>query len=135
MAKTKKTTETEVSETNTDKMSSECYTFEDKEKKFKLSVKTEFLKKCPDPTNHTSYDLNNKFYLFKFLHHPSAPAVIRYNWDGKTDETHGNIFTQDGHRLQYWIDGKLMDVEDAPLSKKMDHSYRFSGKLQEVINS
>jgi hypothetical protein len=97
---------------------SDVYTFKDKENKFTLSVKKEFLDRCPNPENHTAYELNSEFYLFTYLNNPSAPAVIRHK----------------DNREEYWINGRCLNKEDPELAKKMEDTYKFNNKLEAVLS-
>lgn len=97
---------------------SETYTFQDVNKKFTLTTKTEFLTKCPNPHEHSDYDLNSKFHMFTFLHNPSGPAVIRHR-----DE-----------RRSYWLEGKCLEKENPELAEKMKHNDSFNKKLMDSLN-
>jgi hypothetical protein len=83
------------------------YIFEDKEKRFRLSVLLKFLKVCPNPEKYTVFELNEKFLMFNYLHHDLEPAVIKHK-----------DFT-----IQFWLNGKLIGAENKRLDKIMRHNY------------
>lgn len=56
----------------------ETYTFQTLDKTHTLTVKKEFLQKCPNPEDYSMLDLNSKFLLLIYLHNESGPAVIRH---------------------------------------------------------
>jgi len=95
---------------------SDTHTFQDSRKKFTLTVKIEFLKKCEKPIEYDAYDLNNKFCMFKFLHNPAGPALIRH---------------EDNYE-EYWIDGKNLAHANPELNKKMKHTNKFNKKLEDL---
>lgn len=77
---------------------SDHYTFKDKDQRYELSVKTEFLQKCPKPEDYTAFELNEQFYMWKYLHNPDGPAIIRFDQKDKDDPTQP--------RHEYWINGE-----------------------------
>jgi hypothetical protein len=96
---------------------SDVHLFRDKDNRFQLSVKSEFLKECPNPETYTIYELHTKFYLIKYLHNEQVPAVVRQK-DGKE---------------QFWMNGRCVDIDSPEDAKRMRHNYQFNNKLQEAI--
>lgn len=90
----------------------ETITFITKDKKFEFTVKSEFLEKCPNPTEHSQYDLMTKFKANQFLHNPHGAAIHRLK-DGFKD---------------YWIDGNHATAEEA---KKIEHGAQFKTSFLE----
>jgi hypothetical protein len=76
------------------------HTFEEKDKKFLLTIKTEFLNQCPDPENYTLWDLLVKFKMNRYLHNSEGPAVVRLK----------------DNFLQYWEQGQF--ITDTNLLKR-----------------
>ncbi len=97
---------------------SDYHKFQTVDKKFTLCVKNNFLEKCSNPETMSSFDLNNKHYLFKFLHNPAGPAVIRHK----------------DNRKSYWVDGVCLDKEDPARAKKIEFDSNFSAKLDDIVN-
>lgn len=92
------------------KESGELYTFLDCSGQFQFTVKTEFLNRCYRPNDYDTYTLNNTYYITKWLHNPSGPAVV--DTVNKTQ--------------QWWINGKLIPQEEA---ERMMHRLKFNDKL------
>lgn len=113
---------------------------EKRKAKFVLTVKKEFLEKCPNPSEFDVHELNVKFYMFKFLHNETGPAIIKtyvqgsYTSEAGTPEATQNFTIRGADRLEFWIDGRLMNADDAPRAAKMLHDCTFKNKLDEVLN-
>lgn len=115
------------------------YTFQDKTKNFTLSVKTDMLATCSNPENFDVYELNAKYYMFKYLHNPTAPAVIRHD-NGRES------WWIDGLNIGEYVKGKteneagFMQGEAAydPKYKeqldKLIHQYNFNKRLQNELS-
>lgn len=95
------------------------YTFNDKEKKFQLTVSKDFLETCPNPEKYTHQQLNADFYMFRYLHNPDGPAVIRL---------------RDG-RKEYVLNTTFLNVEDPETMEKIIHKEKFQGRLETLINN
>lgn len=102
----------------------ETYTFKTKNKRFQITVKKEFLKECPNPEDYMSLDLNKDFYMFKYLHNETGPAVIRFKKD--------DLDTVE--RSEFWLDGSLLEKDNPELDAQMKQKYSFNKKLTELIN-
>lgn len=98
----------------------------DKEHTWTCVVKTEFLKKCPDPENYGCFDLNSKFFMYAHLHNPTGPAIVRHDAEGPKT-THGGT--------EYWLDGKCLQIEDKALADKIAHNAYFADKLEKTLES
>ena len=85
------------------------------------------------PENYNAQELNKSAFLFRHLHNPSGPAIIRYNAPTPIAEYKGVLLTKDGNRYEYWIDGKLLNVENKDAATKMHHGTLFTKKLHEMV--
>ena len=54
---------------------SKTVTFRDVDNLWEITVKEEFLKKCPNPNNETIEDLAKKYKFYEHLHNPYGPAL------------------------------------------------------------
>lgn len=113
---------------------SDYHKFQTVDKKFTLCVKNNFLEKCPNPETLTAYDLNNKHRMFKFLHNPSGPAVIKHMDKSKEQPGLLLMLTPEGVRTEYWIDGVCLNKEDQERAKKLDFDANFSTKLDDLVS-
>jgi hypothetical protein len=88
---------------------------------YTLSVKKEFLEKCPNPEAFEPHELNVKHYMFKFLHNDSGPAIVR------------KAYSLSPERIEYWLDGRCISTEDKEKAAKMAHNNEFNKKLDSVL--
>lgn len=93
----------------------ETSTFNSADGKYSFTVKTEFLKKCPDYLTMPTFDLMTKFKMNQFLHNTSGPAAVRLK-DGRVD---------------YWVEGQIVSPE---IGERMAHNYAFGNKILDTIN-
>lgn len=82
---------------------------------FYLTVKEEFLEKCPEPDKETSEDLIYTYKIKKYLHSLDGPAI------------EGTLTDQ---KKEYRIDGKEMSENEW---NKFVQNHKFDVKMQEVI--
>ena len=111
---------------------SDVYTFDafevgdkDVKVKFTLTVKSEFLEKCPEPEKLSPSKLNSEFYMVKYLHNPSGPAIIRHDEAAKKCKN---------GPIEYWMDGVCLNVENIELAEKIKHNHLFNAKLLYEVN-
>jgi hypothetical protein len=97
------------------KICDDVVTFQDKQKRFTLVVKKEFLKVCPNPEKKRIPELFREFNLMIYLHCETGPAVIRHR----------------DNRREYWINGELVEREKA---EKMQYDFDFKIQLDDIIN-
>lgn len=71
------------------------HTFTTVDNKFTITVKKEFLDKCPEPDKLDAYTLMTEHKVNLFFHNPEGPAAIRLS---------------DGMK-SYWIDGQHIKDE------------------------
>lgn len=98
---------------------SSTVTFQDVEKKYTLTVKSEFLQDCPNPSELTHQDLNIKHNMFKHFHNENGPAIVRHR----------------DNREEYWLNGVCLhtDPEVAPGTlEKLLHKIQFNKKLESL---
>lgn len=81
----------------------------------KLTVKPEFINRCPNFDHHEIYALINDYNLNHYLHSLNGPAIIM-NKGGEA----------------YFMDGVNVSKEEA---LKRIHSNKFKDKFMEVIES
>ncbi len=91
------------------------YTFYDASKQFLLTVKSEFLNRCWLPSAYDVYTLNTEYFLSKFLHNPTGPAIV--------DVINGIN--------QYWINGKRLTDEDG---ETFALRAKYEDKLMDLIS-
>lgn len=96
------------------------HTFQDVNKKYTLSVKSEFLSVCPNPHELSHFDLLSKHHLYKYLHNPEAPAVVPHEHNPNRQD----------NSPQFWLEGRYMLKENADLNTKMQHNWDFKQKLE-----
>lgn len=84
----------------------------DKDHIWTVSVKSEFLLKCPDPENYGMFDLNTKFFLYSFLHNENEPAIVRNDGAKIKDNP-----------IQWWIEGKCINYEDPAKAIELQKAY------------
>lgn len=82
---------------------SDVVIFQDKNKKYTLSVKKEFIEKCPNPEQYGHTELLAKFKVYLFLHNEKNPSVILNG----TKE------------FQFWQNGKYLEKENPELNTKL----------------
>lgn len=87
-------------------------------KRYRISAKEEFLKVCPNPEDFTGDDLNEKYGVFGYLHHPSEPAVINFV---------RNVY-------EYWQDGKSLRQHNKEQMLLLDSRNRFYSKLDRLLD-
>lgn len=91
------------------------HTFDTVDGRFTMTVKSEFLTRCPNPETLTVYELMTKHKINIYFHNPKGPANIR---------------KKDGY-VEYWLDGQVLSKEEGA---KIAHNHQFTEKLQDVIN-
>lgn len=82
--------------------------------KYKFSVKAEFYKSCPNPTEYSIYDLMTKHKVNQYFHSTSGPALTRLK----------DMYEE------YWVDGMKVSEEEG---KRMAHNFKFNDKLMKEI--
>jgi hypothetical protein len=60
-----------------------------------LSVKTDFLNKCPNPEEHTAYELFDQFNVSNYLHNTEGPAFIDLGDNEEKYFINGKFFTKE----------------------------------------
>ena len=68
------------------------FTFQNKEKTFEITVRSNFLEVCPNPGEQTIADLVRKYEFYKYMHNTTGP-VIRCLIPGKEKSM---IYVTDG---------------------------------------
>ncbi len=96
---------------------SKIVTISDKDNRFVLTVKPEFLEKCPEPSKHTMMELNRDYSCVTYLHNETGPAVHR-NKDG---------------REEFWLDGQCISSSNPELAERIKHQGKFNTKFDELI--
>lgn len=116
---------------------SDHYTFEAKSKTadYVLTVEKAFLEKCPNPETIDVFDLNAKHLLFRFLSNPVGPAVIRKNAPAPGEHYKGKLLVRDGNRYEYWVKGRLLNVEQPEQAERMHHAVDFEQRLDVEVST
>ena len=84
---------------------SKTYTF--KNEKVQVTVKSDFLIKCPDPESIDMFTLINDFNLFDYLHNTEGPAFVGAMSSIKLWAVHGQVFDDEWQWKNYLFDKKL----------------------------
>lgn len=90
---------------------------------YKVSVKAEFLKKCPNPETLIAQDLNEKHVMFSYIHNLKEPAVTRYKPNSEEVE-----------RFEYWIDGLNLETTNKELYEEVKSRHLFTDKLNQIVS-
>lgn len=86
-------------------------------KRFQFTIKSDFFTKNKVDVHTTDpFELISKYHLHTFLHNPVGPAIIYL----------------DENKCEYFLDGKLVDGEDA---EKIKHTSDFNNKVETFLNS
>lgn len=103
-------------------------TFNDKKNYVTLTVKREFLEKCPNPSEYTNHDLALKFNVPFFLHNEHGPAVIDHFEKTKSYWLNGRI-------VRGSIEGKEIPIEQtAEEYERILYSESFKTTLDRIVN-
>lgn len=94
---------------------SDTVTFVTVDNKYTISVKKEFIEKCPEYNKTSIKDLLTEKKIVAYFHNTKGPAVTRH---------------KDGH-LEYWINGMVATKEEA---EKIQHNADFSDQLSSIVN-
>lgn len=90
-------------------------TFRTADGRYNLTVKEEFLTRCPEPTKIDTYKLMTEYKLNQFLHNPKGPAILRLK----------------DNCPEYWINGQRVTKEEG---ERIEHEYEFGKKMSSIIN-
>lgn len=93
----------------------ETYTFRSEDGIFEVTIKAEFLKTVPNPTEYAFKDLMTQHNLAQYFHNPIGPA-IRILKNGYED---------------YWLDGKQVSPE---VAEKIKHGVKFNTTMDDILN-
>lgn len=89
-----------------------------------VTVKSEFMTKCPDPEKYSIHELHEKFFMYSHLHNPNGPAVVRHDGGPACNGPE-----------EYWLDGKCLSKENPELAAKIAHNAKFAEKLETTLES
>lgn len=121
----------------------ETVSIQDKQKRFTLVVKKEFLTKCPDPGKHTVMELHKDFNCLSYLHNEAGPAVISHKPKKISDpqlklneeKKYYPLFDDVGNRLEFWLDGRCISREDPIRAERMNRTINFKAAVEEIVDS
>jgi hypothetical protein len=116
---------------------------QDKNKEYTLTVKKEFLEKCPNPHKYTMMELNKDFNCLSYLHNEIGPAAIRHRPKPISElqqklideKKYFELFDDAGQRYSFWVDGRCISREDPVRAEKMWRDLNFKKAVDEFIDS
>jgi hypothetical protein len=101
----------------------ESYTFKTKDNVLQISVKKEFLEKCPTPDDFTAEELFDTYQVHNFLHNVEEPALIGLVTSGanKNDAVY-----------EYFIDARRVEESEV---KNIKFKKEFKTGLNEALKN